>query len=569
MHKALYRKWRPQVFEDVVGQDYIVAVLKNQVAAGKIGHAYLFTGSRGTGKTTCAKIFSRAVNCLQPQNGDPCGSCEICGEILSGAATDVVEIDAASHTGVDNIRDIIEESAFLPVLCRYRVYIIDEAHMLSQSAFNALLKIMEEPPEHVIFILATTEVHQIPVTVISRCQRFDFQRIRDEEIRARLLQVAAAEQIVLEEDAAAVIAALADGGMRDALSLFDQCASYDNHVTCESVSKVSGQADHAFVDALLQAVCDGDTAQALHHSAAAHQRSLSVSYILAEMIAGFRDAMILKSVGEQAPELFSAGSDLALAGKLAAKMSLAEILNCLDILSDALNTLGRSAYPQILFEQSLIRLCTAPAGADPAGLSAKVQALEKRLGTVPANFSPFSAPATKSDEKKLPEPHAAKAVKQKTPGDGQTPAPSEKSRLKNNAEAPAGDPAGQSRETAAKTAASSADGAEDGALIAFELWPQVLELLSKSNPPLCGSLRSAKAYLGGDVVYIDTNDFTFSLLKGSEHNRTTLKAAIAQAAGRPLLCAQYKEKAARPAAGSAMEEILKRARRNGVDVSES
>ena len=190
MHKALYRKWRPQVFDDVIGQDYIVTVLKNQVATGKIGHAYLFTGSRGTGKTTCAKIFSKAVNCQNHINGDPCLDCDICSSIQNGSAIDVVEIDAASHTGVDNIRDIIEESVYLPALCKYRVYIIDEVHMLSTSAFNALLKIMEEPPAHIIFILATTEVHQVPVTIISRCQRFDFARIEDSLIIEQLLKVA-------------------------------------------------------------------------------------------------------------------------------------------------------------------------------------------------------------------------------------------------------------------------------------------------------------------------------------------------------------------------------------------
>ena len=271
MHKALYRKYRPQVFEDVIGQDYIVTVLKNQIESGRVGHAYLFTGTRGTGKTTCAKIFSKAVNCEHNQNGNPCLSCVVCKGVQNGSILDIVEIDAASNTGVDNIRDIIEESAFLPAVCKYRVYIIDEVHMLSTNAFNALLKIMEEPPAHVIFILATTEVHQVPVTIISRCQRFDFSRIDDELIVNQLLKVANLEGINLSNDAAEMIAALADGGLRDALSLFDQCASFDNNVDRNVVSKVSGQAEGSFINALADTIVNKNAAEALKLIKKAHR----------------------------------------------------------------------------------------------------------------------------------------------------------------------------------------------------------------------------------------------------------------------------------------------------------
>lgn len=534
MHKALYRKWRPQVFEDVIGQDYIVAVLKNQVASGKIGHAYLFTGSRGTGKTTCAKIFSKAVNCPQHISGDPCLECDICKGIQNGSAIDVVEIDAASHTGVDNIRDIIEESVFLPAVCKYRVYIIDEVHMLSTNAFNALLKIMEEPPAHIIFILATTEVHQVPVTIISRCQRFDFSRIEDSLIIQQLLKVAQGEGIELEEDAAAVIARLADGGLRDALSLFDQCASFDNHVTRQVVSKVSGQADRSFILNMAEAVASENTAQALSLSQQAHSGSLSFSFIVSELISFYRDVMIAKSVGVKKAELFPIGSDIEMLSKYAERLPLSQIMYCLDTLSQTLNTIGKASYPNVIFEQCMIKLCSPYLSSDPAALNLRLEKLEKRLLSVPTDFSPFSHTAVQT----APSQPSAKSEEPK--------------------EAPI-----QGSEAPAK----AADLPQSGQKQPFVLWDKVLDALSATNPPLLGALRQSKAYIDGEVVYIDTNDFSFAILKSSENNRQSLKAAVAAVSGKPLKIAQYKEN--RPAASksNAMAEILKRAERNGVDIT--
>ena len=532
MHKALYRKWRPQIFEDVIGQDYIVTVLKNQVATGKVGHAYLFTGSRGTGKTTCAKIFSKAVNCEQNLGGNPCLECSVCKSIGNNSAIDVVEIDAASHTGVDNIRDIIEESAFLPAVCKYRVYIIDEAHMLSTSAFNALLKIMEEPPAHVIFILATTEVHQVPVTIISRCQRFDFQRIEDSLIVSQLLKVAQGEGIQLDEDAAKVIARLADGGMRDALSLFDQCASFDNHVTSSVVSKVSGQADRSFILEMAKAAIEENAAAALKLTKKAHSGSLSFSFITSELISFYRDVMIAKSVGCSDSELFSVGTDLEELSSYADKMSLAQIMFCIDTLSETLNTLGKSAYPSVLFEQCMIKLCSPFLSSDTEAILSRLEKLERRLNSVPTDFSPFAAPV-KSENKPQAEPKSSLPKQTQSSAPKATPTPS-----------------------------LGATGKQP-----FELWEKVLSTLSLSNPPLFGALRQSKAYIENDIVYIDTNDFSFAILKGSEQNRLALKSAVAAVSGKPLKIAQYKEKN-QPASAdsSAMAEILKRAARNGVDI---
>lgn len=247
MYRALYRKWRPQRFADVVGQTAIVTALQNQISAGRIGHAYLFTGTRGTGKTTCAKIFAKAVNCLDTSSPDPCGECEICKGIDSGSVMDIIEMDAASNNGVDDIRDLRDEVAYLPSVCKYKVYIIDEVHMLSTAAFNALLKTMEEPPEHVIFILATTEVQKVPVTILSRCQRYDFTRITADDIAGRLLYVAGQEKIELDENAAQLIGRLADGAMRDALSILDTCAGVDNHVDEALVRRMAGVTDRGYL----------------------------------------------------------------------------------------------------------------------------------------------------------------------------------------------------------------------------------------------------------------------------------------------------------------------------------
>jgi len=536
MHKALYRKWRPMIFDDVIGQDYIITVLKNQVETGKIGHAYLFTGTRGTGKTTCAKIFSKAVNC-ERGGGEPCLECSNCKSIASGSAIDVVEIDAASNTGVDNIRDIIEESVYLPAVCKYRVYIIDEVHMLSTNAFNALLKIMEEPPAHVIFILATTEVHQVPVTIISRCQRFDFSRIDDALIVEQLFKVAEGEGINLDSDAAQVIARLADGGMRDALSIFDQCASFDNHVTREVVAKVSGQADRSFIIKIAEAICSEDTCTALSLSQEAHAGSYSFSFITSELIGFFRDAMVFKTTGGKNTELFAAGSDMETISAFANKLSLAQIMFCLDTLSQTLNTLGKSAYPYILFEQCLIKMCSPSLVGDTGAILSRLEKLEKRLLSVPTDFSPFSAPAVK------PAEPVVKEVKEEKKPVSAAPSPT---------------PASPVREAIKKTADGKAE---------FTAWDKVLDILSQTNAPLYGALKVSRAFVEGDVVFIDTNDFAFTLLKSSENNKQTLKAAVAQVAGKSMMIAQHKEKPKTDLSSNAMAEILKRAEKHGVDVS--
>ena len=263
MYQALYRKWRPRTFDDVISQPHITTTLKNQIQSGKTAHAYLFTGSRGTGKTTCARIFAKAINCLHATDGNPCQQCEICRDAEAFSLSDIIEIDAASNNGVDDIRELRDGAVYTPERCKYKVYIIDEVHMLSQSAFNALLKIMEEPPAFVKFILATTEIHKVPATIVSRCQRFDFRRILPEDITARLLYIAGEEQLTLDAQAARLIARLSDGGMRDALSLLDQCAAYDSNITLDTVSAAAGIAGRDALFDLLDAMTQSDPAKAV------------------------------------------------------------------------------------------------------------------------------------------------------------------------------------------------------------------------------------------------------------------------------------------------------------------
>jgi len=299
MYRALYRKWRPQRFEDVVGQRAIVTALKNQITANRVGHAYLFTGVRGTGKTTCAKIFAKAVNCLHPVNGDPCGECEICKGIDNGSILDVVEMDAASNNGVDDIRDLRDETAYTPSACKYKVYIIDEVHMLSTAAFNALLKTLEEPPAHVIFILATTEIQKVPATILSRCQRYDFTRIGPEDIARRVEYIAGEEKLELSPDGAELIARLADGALRDALSILDTCAGVTAKIDADVVRRMAGVTDRSYLFRISDALEAQDGATALAQLAQLRQQSVDVKRLTEELIAHYRALMLAALPGGQ------------------------------------------------------------------------------------------------------------------------------------------------------------------------------------------------------------------------------------------------------------------------------
>ena len=356
-HLALYRKWRPLTFDDVFGQDHVTAALRNQVASGRTSHAYLFTGTRGTGKTTCAKILARAVCCESPVNGSPCNKCAACRSILEDSALDVSEIDAASNNGVDNIRDIREEAAFSPTALTKRVYIIDEVHMLSAGAFNALLKTLEEPPEHVLFILATTEIHKVPATILSRCQRYDFRRIPPEIIAARLNQIAAEEGFTLSGPAAALLARLGDGSMRDAISLLDRSVSADGNIDLGRVTEALGVPSADTVVQVYQAVTAGDGAKALEIFTDCYLEGRDIVSLFDQLLSLLRDLYVLKATGRQEYLMSSSAADPKALQALANQADGPTLEYFVSCVSDLLTRLTRTAIKRTDGEMCLLKMC--------------------------------------------------------------------------------------------------------------------------------------------------------------------------------------------------------------------
>ena len=390
-HLALYRKWRPLTFDDVFGQEHVTGALRNQVAAGRTSHAYLFAGTRGTGKTTCAKILARAVCCEHPVNGSPCNQCAACRAILEDAALDVSEIDAASNNGVDNIRDIREEAAFSPTALTKRVYIIDEVHMLSAGAFNALLKTLEEPPEHVLFILATTEIHKVPATILSRCQRYDFRRIPPEIIAARLNQIAAEEGFTLEGPAASLLARLGDGSMRDAISLLDRSVSADGHIDLGRVTEALGVPSADTVVEVYRAITAGDSVKALEIFTDCYLEGRDIVSLFDQLLSLLRDLYVLKATGRQEYLMSSSAADpkaLQVLANQADGPTLEYFVSCV---SDLLTRLTRTAIKRTDGEMCLLKMCL------------RHQSLEaKPVQMAPA--APVAAPAAKSQPKPASAP---------------------------------------------------------------------------------------------------------------------------------------------------------------------
>lgn len=385
MYQALYRKYRPTTFEDVISQPHITTTLKNQIINGKTAHAYLFTGSRGTGKTTCARIFAKALNCENPVNGSPCGECDICRDADNFALSDIIEIDAASNGSVNDARELREAAEYTPERCRYKVYIIDEVHMLSKDAFNALLKLIEEPPPHIKFIMATTELHKVLPTILSRCQRFDFMRIKTEDIAARLKFVAQNENITLTDDGAELIAKAADGGMRDALSILDRCIAFSENVTAEVVSEAAGIAGREQLFALSEAIADRDPAKALDIISALYDSSKDMQRLCEELAAQFRNVMIAISAPDRTGIIVCLPSELETIKRIASKLTLEQVLGFLDALSACAERMGRSLAKRIDMEMCVIRMCSGSSQnkavntGEIAALNAKIAELERKL----------------------------------------------------------------------------------------------------------------------------------------------------------------------------------------------
>ena len=415
MYQALYRKYRPKTFDDVVGQEHITETLKKQVETGRLSHAYLFIGTRGTGKTTCAKILAKAVNCEHPVNGNPCNQCAACRGIDGGSILDVVEIDAASNNRVEDVRALRDEAVFSPANVNKRVYIIDEVHMLSNSAFNALLKILEEPPAHLMFILATTELHKVPATILSRCQRHSFKRIPVDTIAARLNYVAEQEHLNLQPDAAALLARMADGGMRDALTLLDQCSGSDV-ITTEAVISAMGLAGNLRTARLLQSVADGDTAKTLEQFRSLWQDGKDPAALLDELSMLQRDLLMQAVAPRGGRELLSGGYDSETLRSLSGAFTSAQLLANLQSIQDALTTMAAQPNPRIAAELCLIRLCRPELCDDVPTLCARVDKLEQAVhsGDIPAPTAAAPAkPAPAPQLEPVPKSSPAQAAQPK------------------------------------------------------------------------------------------------------------------------------------------------------------
>ena len=400
-YQALYRKYRPQTFDDVSGQTAVTQTLKTQLMSGRMSHAYLFTGSRGTGKTSCAKILAKAVNCLNPDNGNPCNCCSACQAIDSGSCMDVLEIDAASNNGVDNVRDLRDDAIYSPSQVKMRVYIIDEVHMLSISAFNALLKIIEEPPEHLLFILATTELHKVPATILSRCQRFSFRRISQEDIAARLQYVAYQENIDLDDSAARVIARLADGGMRDGLSLLDQCASATTgELTAERVYACLGIAGERKCGELLGYIADHNTKNALELFNRLYTEGKDLSALLDELACLIRDLLVMKTAGNAGVAMLSGVASDTEVLNLTRALTSAELVRMMNLIQTTLAGFTRNASRRMDAELCILEMCQPELSLDAKALNARLTRLEDQLksGAIAVAAAPSQKTAPAADD---------------------------------------------------------------------------------------------------------------------------------------------------------------------------
>lgn len=542
MYQALYRKYRPVSFDDVISQPHITATLRNQIISGKTAHAYLFTGSRGTGKTTCARILAKALNCEHSVNGNPCGQCELCRDADNSALSDIIEIDAASNGSVNDARELREAAVYTPERCRYKVYIIDEVHMLSKDAFNALLKIIEEPPDHVKFIMATTELHKVLPTILSRCQRFDFMRIRTEDIAKRLLEIAAKENISLDGEAAELIAATADGGMRDALSILDRCIAFSENITTDVVSEAAGIAGRESLFALVEAIADKKPAEGLDVISGLYSRSKDMQRLCEELSGMFRNIMIAVSAPDRMGLIACLPSELDRIKSIAGRIGLERVLNILEELGRCTERMTRSLSKRSDMEMCVIRLCsdlpvqqTASVQSDSSGseqqiryLTAKVAQLEEQLrnGITPSQSG-----------------------RQNT-GGGRIP-----------------------REQVVETGTVNKD-----EWVPVKGWNEILERFKVICPSVSGTLTASRGYFYKGFLLIETeNNFFKSLLQVKE-NSQKLASVVREYTGQSFsgiksrlvtgISAEQGEQQANLSPQERLSELLKKAEAGGVPTDE-
>ncbi len=610
MYRALYRKWRPQRFEDVVGQRAIVTALKNQITANRVGHAYLFTGVRGTGKTTCAKIFAKAVNCLHPVNGDPCGECEICKGIDNGSILDVVEMDAASNNGVDDIRDLRDETAYTPSACKYKVYIIDEVHMLSTAAFNALLKTLEEPPAHVIFILATTEIQKVPATILSRCQRYDFTRIGPEDIARRVEYIAGEEKLELSPDGAELIARLADGALRDALSILDTCAGVTAKIDADVVRRMAGVTDRSYLFRISDALEAQDGATALAQLAQLRQQSVDVKRLTEELIAHYRALMLAALPGGQSLLSGVSPEEEALYLEKGPQLGQREAIRAIRALGSALEHMTRGSDQRIELELALFGLSEPPqqpqAVPVQAAPRAAAQPAAPQLFASATAVQPFaSAPTPQPPIPSVPvvqpaaEPKPVKAepsvpseisVEQTSPVQTEELPPlPEEPPVQQAGMLPWDEPAAQAAQPAAPVPAElepvpqpeppkpvptpaakpvpekPQDAGQEGTAL-YPYWPQVVQQLQEKDPMLYTYLRKSKAYFDGTRVLIDGGKTFRDFIRANKDSQRLIKKLIKDVSGTAVPIGPYEPKSAGKTVSNA-EQSLRALEKLGLDVS--
>lgn len=529
MYRVLYRKWRPAVFTDVSGQEHITSTLQNEVSSGRLNHAYLFTGSRGTGKTTCAKILAKAVNCLNPQNGNPCGECEICKGIDDGSILDIVEMDAASNRKIDDIRQIIDEVQFKPAKCKYRVYIVDEVHMLTTEAFNALLKTLEEPPEHVIFILATTEVHKLPQTIRSRCQRFDFHRIPPKAIADRVEYVVSQENAEITESAALMLASVADGALRDALSLLDSCLAVSSHIDEEVVRNAAGLVSKTYLFELATAIINKNPTRSLEIIDRLYSESKDMARLCDELVEHFRALMLIKTIKNPRDILIMSDDEFEQAVTQSDYLSLADIVFYMDVLSRAYQRMGRGTGDRTELEMALVKLSATELDGTVEALTARVTALEKTVKRgITVNYA---QPAQQSVQAEAAQSASVPNTQTEVEEPFAKPEPEHK-------KAPVAKPAPEVKPVAQR-ASVNLDELYDNA-VPFARWVEVVDSLKSVSRSIAAAFAGSTAYESGNYLLIDTNnELAFDLLR-QNGRRTEIKQTLLELTGKNYSLGPYK-----------------------------
>ena len=529
MYRVLYRKWRPAVFTDVSGQEHITSTLQNEVSSGRLNHAYLFTGSRGTGKTTCAKILAKAVNCLNPQNGNPCGECEICKGIDDGSILDIVEMDAASNRKIDDIRQIIDEVQFKPAKCKYRVYIVDEVHMLTTEAFNALLKTLEEPPEHVIFILATTEVHKLPQTIRSRCQRFDFHRIPPKAIADRVEYVVSQENAEITESAALMLASVADGALRDALSLLDSCLAVSSHIDEEVVRNAAGLVSKTYLFELATAIINKNPTRSLEIIDRLYSESKDMARLCDELVEHFRALMLIKTIKNPRDILIMSDDEFEQAVTQSDYLSLAEIVFYMDVLSRAYQRMGRGTGDRTELEMALVKLSATELDGTVEALTARVTALEKAVKRgITVNYA---QPAQQSVQAEAAQSASVPNTQTEVEEPFAKPEPEHK-------KAPVAKPAPEVKPVAQR-ASVNLDELYDNA-VPFARWVEVVDSLKSVSRSIAAAFAGSTAYESGNYLLIDTNnELAFDLLR-QNGRRAEIKQTLLELTGKNYSLGPYK-----------------------------